>query len=108
MKTNNTTKTTTINKTTTDEEAVVAEATVEADRRTRVKEGINSMMKVVEEGEAEEEVEEDEAVINSTKAEVINSFKNKTPTTLSTSKSRSLRAMLVIKESKALTNRTLP
>ena len=101
-------KTTTINKTTTDEEAVVAEATVEVARRTRVKEGINSMMKVVEEGEAEEEVEEDEAVINSTKAEVINSFKNKTPTTLSTLKSRSLRAMLAIKESRALTNKTLP
>ena len=86
-------KTTTINKTTTDEEAVVAEATVEVAKMTRVKEGINSMMKVVEEEEAEEEVEVDVEVINNTKGEVINSLENKTPTILSTSKSRSLRAM---------------
>ena len=106
MKTNNTTKTTTINKTTTDEEAVVAEATVEVARMTRVKEGINSMMKAVEAEEVEEEVEVDVAVINKTKEVVINSFKNKTPTTLSMSKSRSLRAMLAIKVSRALTNKT--
>ena len=108
MKNNSTTKTTAINKTTTDEEAVVAEATVEVAKKTKVKEGINSMMKVVEGEEVEEEVEVDVEVINNTKEEVINSLENKTPTILSTSKSRSPRAMLVIKESRALTNRTPP
>ena len=98
VKNNSTMKTTTINKTTTDEEAVEAEAIVEVAKRTRVKEGLNSMMMVVEEEEAEEEVEVDVAVINKTKEEVINSYKSRTQTILSTSKSRSLRAMLVIKE----------
>ena len=101
-------KTTTINKTTTDEEAVEAEAIVEVAKKTRVKEGINSMKMVVEGEEAEEEVEVDVAVINKTKEEVINSYKSKTPTILSMSKSRSLRAMLVIQEARALTNKPLP
>ena len=101
-------KTITINKTTTDEEVVVAEAIVEVAKTTKVKEGVNSMMMVVEGEEAEEEVEVDVEVINKTKEEVINSFKSKTPTILSTSKSRSLRAMLVIKEPRALTNKLLP
>ena len=101
-------KTITINKTTTDEEVVVAEAIVEVAKTTRVKEGVNSMMMVVEGEEAEEEVEVDVEVINKTKEEVINSFKSKTLTILSTSKSRSLRAMLVIKEPRALTNKLLP
>ena len=86
----------------------MAEETVEVAKRTRVKEGINSMMKVVEGVEVEEEAEVDVVVINKTKEEVNNSFKNKTPTILSTSKSRSLRVMLAIKESRALTNKTLP
>ena len=101
-------KTITINKTTTDEEVVVAEAIVEVAKTTRVKEGINNMMMVVEGEEAEEEVEVDVEVINKTKEEVINSFKSKTPTILSTSKSRSLRVMLVIKEPRALTNKLPP
>ena len=101
-------KTITINKTTTDEEVVVAEAIVEVAKTTKVKEGVNSMMMVVEGEEAEEEVEVDVEVINKTKEEVINSFKSKTPTILSTSKSRSLRVMLVIKEPRALTNKLLP
>ena len=101
-------KTTTINKTTTDEEAVEAEATVEVAKKTRVKEGINSMKMVVEGEEAEEEVEVDVAVINKTKEEVINSYKSKTPTILSMSKSRSLTVMLVIQEARALTNKPLP
>ena len=62
-------KTTTISKTTTDEEAVAAEATVEVAKMTRVKEGINSMMKVVEGEEVEEEAEVDVVVINKTKEE---------------------------------------
>ena len=107
-KNNSTTKTTAINKTTTDEEAVVAEATVEVAKKTRVKEGINSMKMVVEGEEAEEEVEVDVEVINNTKEEVINSYKSKTPTILSMSKSRSLTVMLVIQEARALTNKPLP
>ena len=101
-------KTTTISKTTTDEEAVVAEATGEVAKMTRVKEGINSMMKVVEEEEVEEEAEVDAEASNRMKeAVVISSFKLKTPILLSIRKLARMEDKVVTKLTKDWTSNSL-